>query len=375
MNILVDGRPFCATSAGITTVLRCVLESWSKQFKDDLLYVILPKKPMDNIASFIFPDNVIWLKAKSPLFLKLPNLVFLQLMTPYYLRKYSIDIYFSPIPSMPYLIPPRVKTLIIVHDVVNLEFKETMKFTNKLANSLLFDRTIKKACQLWAVSNYTKRKINEYYPQKRCKEIFVGSAADRNLFKKLYISDTDIRSIKEKYGIKDKFIIFVGSLEPRKNLPFLLEIIPEIYKETGIQLVVVGAKGWKNSAIKEKVMNDSFPKGSTVFCGYVSNEELVLLYNIANCFVSSSYNEGFGLPQLEAFLCGCPVVTSENSAMIEVSGNKDGGYLMKGYKKEKWIRKIIEVVNTKPQVNIEQFDCYDWNIVIKKLRTDVLSTL
>lgn len=375
MNILVDGRTFCATSAGITTVLKCVLESWGRQFQNDVLFVILPKKRVNNIASVTFPSNIKWLEAKSPLFKKLPNIVFLQLMTPFYIRKYCINLYYSPIPSMPYFIPKTVKTLIGVNDVVNLEFRDTMTFTNKLANAMLFDRTVKKACQLWTISHYTKNKVNDYYPQKRCQEIYVGCSTDRSLFKRLMLKDTDIQNLKEKYGIKDKFILFVGSLEPRKNLPFLLDIIPDIYERTGIQLVVVGAKGWKNSDIKEKVMSDSFPQKSTIFCGYVTNEELVQLYNIANCFVSSSHNEGFGLPQLEAFLCGCPVVTSANSAMIEVTENKDGGYLIEGYDRKTWIEKIIEVVNNKPQVDTKQFDIYDWDVIVRKLREEIIPTL
>ena len=375
MNILVDGRTFCAPSAGITTVLKCVLMSWGKMFPNDVLYVIIPKRRRDDIVDIEFPPNVIWIEAKSPLFKKLPNLVYLQLMAPLLAKKYLIDIYYSPTPSIPYFIPKRIKTIIGVNDVVNIEFKDTMVFTNKLANTLLFNRSVKSANLIWTISNYTKAKVEEYFPNRNCKDIFVGCATDRNIFKKLNLSSNEVKELKLKFGIKDKFALFVGSLEPRKNLPFLLDVIPELYQFAGVQLVVVGAKGWKNSAIKEKVMEESFPKDSTIFCGYVSNEELVQLYNMADCFVSASLNEGFGLPQLEAFLCGCPVVTSANSAMIEVTDNKDAGCLIEGYDKNVWIKKIVEMVNRRPKVDTRQFDEYNWDVIVKKLREEKIPAL
>ncbi|SEM54329.1 Glycosyltransferase involved in cell wall bisynthesis [Prevotella sp. ne3005] len=368
MNILVDGRAFCASSAGISTVLRCVLQSWGNQYPKEVLYVILPKERVGSIRNTEFPPNVKWLESKSLVFKYLPNLVYLLLMVPYYIFKYKISVYYTPVPCLPFFIPKKVKTIIEINDVVNLEYKDTMAWSNKLANALLFNRSMKKADVIWSISEYTKKKVEEYFPKRRCNEIFVGCATDRTLYKKLDISLETKIELKNKFGVKDKFILFVGSLEPRKNLPFLLDIIPEIYREAGIQLVVVGAKGWKNSAIRTKVMDALFPQESTIFCGFVPNEELVMLYNIADCFVSSSLNEGFGLPQLEAFLCGCPVITSANSAMIEVAESKKGGYLIEGYNKEEWIKKIINVVREQPSVDIHQFDKYNWDSIVKELR-------
>lgn len=367
MNILVDGRPFTRTSAGISTVLRCVLIAWANLHKGDTLYVVLAKPMHPSMGGYQFPENVKWIEARSYVFRHLPNSCYLLFMTPFLIRKYHIDVYYSSIPVLPYCIPKRVKTIIGVNDVVNLEFAETMYLKNKIANTLFFSRAITKASIIWTISKYTKERVEYYYPHRKCKNIFVGCAVDRNLFKEMNISDEESYEIRNKFGIKNRFILFVGSLEPRKNLPFLLEIIPEINKRTSIQLVVVGAKGWKNSAIKDVIESGYFPLESTIFCGYVSNEDLVKLYNLAECFVSTSLNEGFGLPQLEAFICGCPVVTSANSAMIEVTKDKSGGLLVEGYNHQRWIDEICSFINSSPIVNQDEFDEYDWNVIVNKL--------
>lgn len=367
MNILVDGRPFIRTSAGISTVLRCALITWANMRKEDTLYVMLAKPMHPSMGEYIFPQNVKWILAQNWLFSHMPNICYTFLMTPFLIRKYDIDVYYSPIPTLPFFISKKVKTIVAVNDVVNLEFAETMYLKNKIANALFFNRAIKEANLLWVISNYTQKRVEFYFPKRKCKDIFVGCSIDRSLFRQISLSDNEKKEIKGKYGIKGRFLLFVGSLEPRKNLPFLLEIIPEIYRKTGIQLAVVGAKGWKNSAIRNVVESDTFPQESTIFCGYVSNEDLVKLYNLAECFVSSSLNEGFGLPQLEAFMCGCPVVTAANSAMIEVAQNKSGGLLISGYDKTEWINKIVSFISNHSEVKIDEFKEYDWNLIVNRL--------
>ena len=371
MNVLIDGRPFIRTSAGISTVLRCVLISWANMRKEDVLYVVLPKAMHSSMEEYVFPNNVKWICAPKNIFKYLPNICYLFFMVPYLVKKYNINVYYSPIPVLPYFIPKKVISVIEVNDVVNLEYTETMYLKNRIANILFFSRAIKKADIIWTISNYTKERIDHYYPQRNCDKIFVGCSIDRNLFKNISISSEESKAIKNKYRINDDFILFVGSLEPRKNLPFLLQIIPEIYKKTSIQLVVVGAKGWKNSAIRDTVENEKFPKGSTVFCGYVSNTDLVKLYNMAKCFVSTSLNEGFGLPQLEAFACGCPVVTAANSAMIEIAQGKSGALLIQGYDQHEWVNKIISFIDNSPAVVSNEFNEYDWNIIVNRLITRI----
>ena len=214
---------------------------------------------------------------------------------------------------------------------------------------------------MWTNSYYTKSKVEEYFSQRRCQEIFTGGAIDRHVFFPRVLSDQERQDIKQHFGIKNQFLLFVGSLEPRKNLKFLLTLMPELYQKHHLQLVIVGGKSWKSSDIKDIVESPSFPQESTIFCGYVSNEELARLYS------SAALMEGLGMPQLEALLCGCPVVTAHNTAMIEVAEGKEGAVTVEGYDAHTWQQAILDIIQNPKQVRQEQLAEYDWRKIIQRL--------
>lgn len=369
MNILVDGRIWSLYSAGVGTFFTSAILEWAHQSADDIFYIIVPKGIDHRYELSEMPSNIKLLDytGRFPAFL--PNIFILQFIVPRLCRKLGIDMYYSPVPHLPLMIPSRVKTLVTVHDVVNIEMADTMSWTNRLATAFSFGRSVRRASFLWTNSEYTRSKVEEYFPNRGAGNIIVGDAADRNVFYPRIMTDDIVRELKKGYGITGKFILFVGSLEPRKNLQFLLGIIGDLYREHRIQLVVVGAKRWKESSIRNIIEDPGFPRESTIFCGYVSNEELATLYNIADCYVSASLMEGFGMPQLEAMICGCPVVTANNTAMTEVARSKDAAFLIDGYDPEIWKQTILQVINDKPKVNVSQLDQYDWRLIISRLRS------
>lgn len=364
MNVLIDGRVWSRNASGITTFLNCAIPEWATQRHSDTFYVVLPKGMDTSIELEALPANIRLLDYSNKFPHWLPNILILQWLIPRLCRKLKIDFYYSPVPHLPWLLPRSTKKVITVHDVVNIEMKETMAWTNRLATSLFFGRAIKRADYLWTNSHYTKQKVEQYYPRRKRKEIFVGNSSDNRLFHPLYLDDAKKQEIKQKYGIQGKMLLFVGSLEPRKNLSFLLKLMPKLYQEHGIQLVVVGGKGWKNSDLRDIVEAQDYPHEAVHFCGYVTNQELVTLYNIADCFVSAALMEGFGMPQLEALMCGCPVVTAHNTAMIEVAQGKEGATTVKGYDPEDWCRTILHTLETQPKVNVESLKAYDWETII-----------
>ena len=372
MNILIDGRPLVATSAGITNFLLGSLRAWAKLRPNDSFLVAMPHRRHETLAIANMPENIHFEEHSNWLSRHLPNLIWLCCVMPLLARRKKADIYFSPLPCLPFFLPASVKKIIVVHDVVNLEFSTTMQWTNKLSNALFFSRSIRNTDVIWTNSQYTRERVEHYFPDRKCDKIFSGCSIDRDTYHPLHLTDSDIADLKKRMGIKHQFILFVGSLEPRKNLSFLLSLMPQLYHEYKLQLVIVGGRGWKNSSISNLVNEESFPKESTIFCGYVSNEELAQLYHIADCFVSASLNEGFGMPQLEALLCGCPIVTAHNSAMIEVAAGKDGAVTVEGYHPKIWIDTIMQMVNTRPQVNISQLDAYDWDVIVSKLLLEEL---
>jgi glycosyltransferase involved in cell wall biosynthesis len=143
------------------------------------------------------------------------------------------------------------------------------------------------------------------------------------------------RHVRERYGIADRFILFVSTIEPRKNLPTLLAAYSKLldtYK-TNARLVIAGHKGWLTEEVDAAI--EKYKLGDRVcFLGSVPNEELVYLYNAARVFALPSLYEGFGLPPLEAMASGTPVIVSNVSSLPEVVG--DAGLLVDPNDVEGW---------------------------------------
>jgi glycosyltransferase involved in cell wall biosynthesis len=120
-------------------------------------------------------------------------------------------------------------------------------------------------------------------------------------------------------SLPEKFILSVGSLEPRKNLSGLLQAFGQMKSRWGkeFKLVLAGLQGWENKTIWEQIQQLG---DDVLYLGYVPITELGKLYNLASLFVYPSFYEGFGLPPLEAMACGCPVVVSNAASLPEVCG-------------------------------------------------------
>jgi glycosyltransferase involved in cell wall biosynthesis len=150
----------------------------------------------------------------------------------------------------------------------------------------------------------------------RIRVIYMGF--DQALFK--VYPDEAVAAFRSSHNLPEKFILFVGSIEPRKNLERLLHAylqLPEAVKKE-YKLVLAGFAGWKNTAIMDLIKKAS---DHVVFLGYITVRELALLYNAAAMFAYPSLYEGFGLPPIEAMACGTPVLVSNVASLPEVCGD------------------------------------------------------
>lgn len=132
-------------------------------------YVAIPKKIDVTSDDWKTTNNIKFILYTNKILVKLPNLIWLNVIMAQLCKKLDINTYFSALPCIPFFIPSKVKAIIVVHDVVNIEFKKTMQWTNKIANKLFFSRSIKNADIIWANSNYTKNKIMRYFPYRKAK--------------------------------------------------------------------------------------------------------------------------------------------------------------------------------------------------------------
>jgi glycosyltransferase involved in cell wall biosynthesis len=158
-------------------------------------------------------------------------------------------------------------------------------------------------------------------------------------------------------------LLFVGTLEPRKNLAFLLKLIPRL-SATGWRLIVVGCAGWGKGDLAGIVNASDFPRNAVVFCDYLPDMELQALYGCVGFFISTALMEGFGLPHLEALASGCPVIAPANSAVVEVVGGV--GQLVDGWEPDDWIAAIEDAFGKRKSMqlaSIEEAAKHDMRIV------------
>ena len=372
MNIVVDCRVFTKRATGVATYAIDAIRAICKYIPEWHLTLVSPVPFHQSIVGLPLDkvDVII-----EPLFgnAKIPNVVWFHLHFPQIAKRLKADLVWTPRPETPILSVGKAKRMITVHDVVGKEFVKTMTWKVRLFALPFVDISIKKADLIWCNSVYTLGKLQQYYPERKQINTVVGISCSTQ-FQKLNLSEIERKAIYEEYGIKNGFLLFVGTLEPRKNLCFLLEMMPEIYKRTGYKLLIVGASGWKNSSIAELVNQDTFNRDSICFAKYVEFDKLLKLYNSATLYVSTALNEGFGLPQLEAMACGCPVVSPHNSAMIEVVEGR--GITIEGWNEEEWIDTISRLLNTPEKLEgmrNPDISEYDWEKIILRVKQYVES--
>lgn len=217
-----------------------------------------------------------------------------------------------------FLIPPTLNKNIVltIHDLAFIRFPQfnfdwfIKKYTKEVTKNA---RIAKK---IIAVSYSTKNDIIDFFRINPEKVDITHEAADE-VFRKLIETEKKY-SLQKKYNIGKKFILSVGTIEPRKNFETLIRAF-NILKKDGfdIQLVIAGRTGWKSEPTYEEKEKSPF-KEDIIFTGRLTDDELVQFYNMAELLVYPSIFEGFGLPVLEAMQCGLPVVASNTSSIPEI---------------------------------------------------------
>ncbi|MBP6993166.1 MAG: glycosyltransferase family 4 protein [Spirochaetes bacterium] len=232
-------------------------------------------------------------------------------------RKHGIDAYFGTFADFfPLLFPSRTRKLWLVHDLVWKLYPRTQQKRNVL-RGLLVTRGMKRADLLLAVSDSTRNDMIRLL-NIRSEIITLHNAADRAIFYRADRAST--ARVKKKYAISGRYILSVCTLEPRKNLPALLDAYAAMKGRERFRLVLVGMSGWKNTELFDMIGRHP-AKDRIIVTGYVPAEDLAPLYAGAEVFAFPTFYEGFGLPVLEAMQCGCPVISSTSSSIPEVAGD------------------------------------------------------
>ncbi|MFA6588362.1 MAG: glycosyltransferase family 1 protein [Patescibacteria group bacterium] len=224
------------------------------------------------------------------------------------------DILFVPAFSAPVLWPG--KMVVACHDLIGRLFPENFSKSAKFYWHDLLPKALKYADQVITISNSSKKDIVRLLGIPESKVSVTPLAADPKF--KLCKDEKEKIRVKRQYNLPRPFFLAVGTIEPRKNLPFLVEAFARS-KRQDHDLVIVGKKGWDTQSL-ERTIQQLHLIDRVKILEYVTEPDLVVLYSLATALLFPSLYEGFGLPILEAMACGLPVIASTASSIPEVAG-------------------------------------------------------
>lgn len=248
------------------------------------------------------------------------------------IKKYAFLYDVLPVSNPEYFFKPNV-------------YKKSIKSFSRKIETLSKDTTI------FIDSIHAKDEFLKYFPQyKENKTEVIYLGVDTNKYFKIDEKSID-KEILSKYKIPQNtpYILSLSSLNKRKNLPFLIESFVDFLEKhpeiKDLNLVLAGPKGWLFDDIFSTIKNANKYKDRIILTGFVDDDDISMIYNLAYAFVCPSVAEGFGLPVLEAMACGIPVLSSNLTSLPEVYG--DSALSFNPYNKEELIECIEKIYNSK----------------------------
>lgn len=240
------------------------------------------------------------------------------LILPRYLRKNPVDIlqvqYITP-----FFVPKKIKIVTIVHDVSFKVFPRMIRKIDLFFLNKLIPLSLKRADKVIGVSQFTAKEIIKYYKIEEKKVDWIHNAVGENFFAD--ISYEQMEAVRKKYSLPEKFVLYIGTLQPRKNLPALIEayIKMSTEKRGDLKLVLAGGKGHNFDQQIEDFIKAYSLQEHVSLPGFIDEADKPALIKAAHVFCFPSLYEGFGIPILEAMTLGIPVLASDIPPHVEIS--------------------------------------------------------
>ena len=317
LHIVIDARQI--RDFGVGTYIRSLVHALSAI--DSINQYTLVSGPADVRTLVGLPENF-----RSAVYRRRDTDYLDHLTFPIYLRGLSPDLSHIPLNRVPLLmIRPYVVT---IHDMANLLFAETPSSLRMQLRRYRFERGLKRASRIIAVSEATKRDLEKHLnvPPDHIRRVY--NAPDPGFLTRTSLPGPEEQlRIMERYQITYPFLLYAGNIRRHKNIPRLVEAFAVVrdqlashplYKD--LRLVIIGDTISRFPAVRQAVIKSRVEQ-AVRFLGFVPFETLRCFYEFAAAFVFPSLHEGFGLPPLEAMACGTPVVTSNVSSLPEVVGD------------------------------------------------------
>ncbi len=260
------------------------------------------------------------------------------------LQKENLDVLHSTSASNRIPIGYRGKTVVTYHDMAAYEIPQYLPAVGRARDKAVANMMASKAVKIIAVSNSVKEELKKHLKIADEKMEVVYSGLDSRFFQE---PEMEAAKILSKYDISKKYILFLGTLEPSKNIARLLESFAKFkdgqkHKNNGkfdYQLVLAGKRGWLSKEYHQIIKDLSLVK-DVIFTGYVIGDELVPLFRGAQFFIMPSFHEGFGMTVLEAFATQTPAIVSNVASLPEIAG--DAAYFINPISVEEITKAMVE---------------------------------
>lgn len=348
MNVAIDAHMIGDNSGGNESYYTNILKEMTIPVN---IHVFLIVKEGVDISFLDNKYKIIRFKSKNAFvrnFIELPIIC----------KKNHIDILHTQ-----YFIPFFIKTKVVctIHDICFEHYKDIFTKKEYLRQKILIPYAARHSKYIYTVSKNAKKDIAKTYHINSKKIIVTYNSVDKE-FKKM--NESESKDIRLKYKLGDsKIVLTVGNLQPRKNIPRLIEAFIQYKKQyqDNTKLVIVGKRAWLFDDTFKAARNH---KKDIIFTDYVEKSDLIKLYNEAQCFIYPSFFEGFGIPPLEAMACGTPVGVANATSLPEVV--KDAGDYFNPFSVEEIKNVMYKLINDEEhrkeliEKGYERIKCFSW---------------
>ncbi len=311
MKILVDGRVLSHNK--ITGVERYTIEMLNALEKLGLNYEITIPKLKNKITQHFWEHIILPSNTKN------------------------YDILYCPGNIAPIIKPKKVKLITTIHDLMFIKYPQYYSRTFVWYYKFCIPKILNLSDKIITISENEKKEIILQYPFVKGKIVSIPCGTPEKF---TLISKEEIKYDKKKY------ILYVGSIKPSKNIRGIYETFIRLIDRIPHNLYIVGQKSSLYKDMKEeKLLQNKIPKDRIKYFDNINDKEIIELYKNAQCFIFPSFYEGFGLPLLEAMSCGCPIVTSNTSSIPEVV--EDAAFKHNPTDYDSMVKSILDIINNK----------------------------
>lgn len=310
MRIAIDARVLERKMTGVGRYLSGLLNHLP-EFDFENQYLVLSQIPIKNLhprlknvttgKQYVMPE-----KLYSPLW---TNFVLPQILI-----QNKADVFFSANQLVPVKKVKGVKYISAIYDVFHRVDRSFHSKTFRTYIDIFLRLTINRSDYIITISENSKKDIQHYFNVPSSKISVVYPAADRQ-FNIQAISETEKTRLQKEYLLPEKFVLYVGVIEKRKNIYTIIKIADELSgSNPGIKFLLIGRPGYGSNQILAEIKK----RKNIIYLNHISDNDLILTYKLASVFVFPSFYEGFGLPPVEAMQSGVPVLSSNSSSLKEI---------------------------------------------------------